>query len=170
MSSAQPVTILREMGEQDRPDVLALFGEFIRHEAGLDPAIAPFVQDRTDDPDEAANYLAYCEALVGKTGGALVVALHRGEIAGFLCWSIGTDGPFVRPAFRRVGEIAFVMTGEGHRGQGIGKLLMAEAERLTRAAGCNRLSLMVMAGNRDAIRLYERLGFETRAYKMLKRV
>ena len=101
---------------------------------------------------------------------ALVVAVHQGQIAGFMCWSIGTDGPFVRPEFRKVGVVDFVMASERHRGLGIGSALMTEAERLTRAAGLNRLSLMVMAGNKGAVRLYERLGFQSRAFKMLKRL
>lgn len=161
---------LRLMEPDDRPHVLELFREFIRHEAGLDPSTTPFVQDRTNDPAEAENYLAYCEHHIHEAGGALVVAVHLGQVAGFMCWSIGTDGPFVRPEFRKTGEVNFVMASERHRGTGIGSLLMSEAQRLTKAAGLNRLSLMVMAGNQGAVRLYERMGFETRAFKMLKRL
>ena len=144
--------------------------EFIRHEAGLDPSTSPFVQDRTNDPAEAENYLVYCEHHIQEAGGALVVAVHQGQIAGFMCWSISTDGPFVRPEFRKVGVVDFVMASERHRGLGIGSMLMTEAERLTKAAGSTRLSLMVMTGNKGAVRLYERMGFESRAFKMLKRL
>jgi hypothetical protein len=40
----------------------------------------------------------------------------------------------------------------------------------TDTAGLTRLSLMVMTGNKGAVRLYERMGFESRAFKMLKRL
>jgi ribosomal protein S18 acetylase RimI-like enzyme len=161
---------LLSMEPEDRSSVLQLFEEFIRHEAGLDPSQTPFVQDRTNDPVEAENYLSYCEHHIEQCGGSLVIAKYQEQVVGFLCWSVGTDGPYVRPEFRTVGEILFVMAGERYRGLGIGSSLVREAERLTKAAGLNRLSLMVMAGNKRAVGLYERMGFQCRAYKMLRRL
>jgi len=69
--------------------------------------------------------------------------------------------------------VGAVMAGyEGHRGwinylaaepsrrrTGIGRALMAEAERLLRAAGCPKINLQVRAENKDVIAFYERLGF-----------
>jgi ribosomal protein S18 acetylase RimI-like enzyme len=69
--------------------------------------------------------------------------------------------------------IATVMAGyEGHRGwinylavapeyqrQGIGQLMMAEAERLLRDAGCPKINLLVRSTNPDAIEFYEALGY-----------
>ncbi len=69
--------------------------------------------------------------------------------------------------------VATVMAGyEGHRGwlnyvavdpalrrSGIGREILAEAERLLRAAGCAKINLQVRATNRQAIAFYERLGF-----------
>jgi len=71
------------------------------------------------------------------------------------------------------GIVGSVMAGyEGHRGWinylaaapsrrriGVGRALMAEAERLLRAAGCPKINLQVRADNRDVIAFYERLGF-----------
>ena len=45
------------------------------------------------------------------------------------------------------------------RRQGLGSLLLADAETRARERGCTRLALDVEAENRDAVRLYERLGF-----------
>ncbi len=45
------------------------------------------------------------------------------------------------------------------RGQGVGTVLMAEAERRAREAGCVRLALDVDKRNTGAQRLYERLGY-----------
>ena len=69
--------------------------------------------------------------------------------------------------------IASVMVGyEGHRGwinylavdpeaqrNGTGRALMAEAERVLRAAGCPKISLQVRRTNRDVISFYEKIGF-----------
>lgn len=69
--------------------------------------------------------------------------------------------------------VGTVMAGyEGHRGWinylaveparqrgGLGRTLMAEAERLLRAAGCPKINLQVRRTNAGVIAFYERLGF-----------
>ena len=69
--------------------------------------------------------------------------------------------------------VGSVMAGhEGHRGWinylaiepglrrgGLGRALMAEAERRLRAAGCPKINLQVRAANADVIAFYRRLGF-----------
>jgi ribosomal protein S18 acetylase RimI-like enzyme len=69
--------------------------------------------------------------------------------------------------------VGAVMAGyEGHRGWinylavdparqrgGLGRALMAEAERVLRAAGCPKINLQVRPDNRAAVAFYERLGF-----------
>lgn len=69
--------------------------------------------------------------------------------------------------------VASVMIGyEGHRGwinylavepawqrRGTGRALMAEAERVLRAAGCPKINLQVRRTNHEVIAFYEKLGF-----------
>jgi ribosomal protein S18 acetylase RimI-like enzyme len=69
--------------------------------------------------------------------------------------------------------VGAVMAGyEGHRGWinylavepalqrgGLGRRLMAEAEKLLRAAGCPKINLQVRPDNRPVIEFYERIGF-----------
>jgi len=69
--------------------------------------------------------------------------------------------------------VGVVMAGyEGHRGWinylavdparrrgGLGRALVAEAERVLRAAGCPKINLQVRPENKAAIAFYERLGF-----------
>jgi ribosomal protein S18 acetylase RimI-like enzyme len=69
--------------------------------------------------------------------------------------------------------VGSVMAGyEGHRGWinylgvapplqrgGLGRELMAEAERRLRAAGCPKINLQVRPDNKQAIAFYERIGF-----------
>lgn len=50
-----------------------------------------------------------------------------------------------------------------HRGAGIGTLLICSLEDIARAAGSTRLALDVAARNRNARRLYERLGMTAQA-------
>jgi ribosomal protein S18 acetylase RimI-like enzyme len=84
----------------------------------------------------------------------------------------------VRPDWFLVAEdagavVGTVMVGyDGHRGwvyyfgvdpacrrRGVGRALMAEAERLLRAEGCPKVNLQVRAGNTGAIEFYRSLGF-----------
>lgn len=84
----------------------------------------------------------------------------------------------VNPEWFLVGEragqvVATCMVGyEGHRGWinflavapsrqrgGHGRALMAEAERILRAAGCAKINLQVRTKNTQVIAFYEKLGF-----------
>jgi ribosomal protein S18 acetylase RimI-like enzyme len=84
----------------------------------------------------------------------------------------------VRPDQFLVGELegrlaATAMVGyDGHRGwvyylgvdpahqkSGLGRLIMAEAERILREAGCPKINLQVRTSNTGVIEFYKRLGF-----------
>jgi len=84
----------------------------------------------------------------------------------------------VNPEWFLLGEIdgqvaATCMVGyEGHRGwvnylavrpdlqrRGLGKQIMAHAERLLRGAGCPKINLQIRSGNRKVIRFYETIGY-----------
>lgn len=83
------------------------------------------------------------------------------------------------PQLFLVGEVdgqiaATVMAGyEGHRGwinylavapslqrSGLGRAVMAEAERKLRERGCPKINLQVRSSNKDVIRFYASLGFK----------
>jgi ribosomal protein S18 acetylase RimI-like enzyme len=84
----------------------------------------------------------------------------------------------VRPDLFLVGDfegemVATVMVGyEGHRGwinylavapehqrKGFGRMMMEEAERLLRQAGCPKVNLQVREENEVAVTFYQRLGY-----------
>ncbi len=58
-----------------------------------------------------------------------------------------------------VGILEDMVVDPGHRGEGIGSLLLAAAIAQAEALGCLRLTLLTDAGNAGAQRLYERHGF-----------
>jgi ribosomal protein S18 acetylase RimI-like enzyme len=57
------------------------------------------------------------------------------------------------------GWINYLGVAPEHRRNGVGRALMAEAERRLRAAGCPKINLQVRSGNTAVIAFYESLGF-----------
>jgi len=58
------------------------------------------------------------------------------------------------------GAVQNIGIGPGHRGRGLGTILLARAAAGFRAGGIQRMHLEVTTHNTAAIRLYERLGFQ----------
>ncbi len=59
------------------------------------------------------------------------------------------------------GWINYLAVSPQHRGRGLGRALMAEAERRLLALGCPKINLQVRHGNADVLAFYERLGYAT---------
>jgi len=59
------------------------------------------------------------------------------------------------------GHITQICVAPGVRGTGVGYEMLRQSLTLLRAAGCRKTSLTVTASNREAIKLYEDIGFVT---------
>jgi len=57
------------------------------------------------------------------------------------------------------GWINYLAVSPSRRGEGIGRALMAEAERLLLELGCPKVNLQVRAGNDEALAFYAALGY-----------
>lgn len=57
------------------------------------------------------------------------------------------------------GWINYLAVDPATRRRGVGRALMAEAERLLRQRGCPKINLQVRGDNRDVLAFYERIGF-----------
>jgi RimJ/RimL family protein N-acetyltransferase len=89
-----------------------------------------------------------------RSGNPQFVALSRGRVVG---WCDVVRNP--RDASRHCGVLGVALVPE-FRGKGIGERLMRTTIDAAWAAGLTRIELMVLEGNRHAIALYARLGFE----------
>jgi ribosomal protein S18 acetylase RimI-like enzyme len=78
--------------------------------------------------------------LVGETDGRIVAAVMAGY-EGHRGW------------------INYLAVDPAHRRAGLGRVMMTEAERLLRAAGCPKINLQVRTSNKDVIAFYQRIGF-----------
>lgn len=98
---------------------------------------------RSDTPEEIQKKLSHNPEL-------FLVAEEDGQIIGTVIG--GFDG--------RRGLIYHLAVAAPFRGRGIGSRLMSEIEYRLRAKGCIRSYLMVTTDNEEAMRYYEKRGWE----------
>jgi ribosomal protein S18 acetylase RimI-like enzyme len=65
------------------------------------------------------------------------------------------------------GWVYYLAVDAAHRGHGIARALMAEAEQLLIERGCPKIMLMVRSDNTAVIDLYEHLGYAVESTKVL---
>ncbi len=57
------------------------------------------------------------------------------------------------------GWVNYLAVHPGHQRQGLGRVLMAEAERRLRELGCAKVNLQIRASNQAAAEFYRRIGY-----------
>lgn len=102
----------------------------------------------TDSPWNAAEVAIPAKLCVHPE--LFLVALMKGELVGSVM--AGYDG--------HRGWISRVAVFEGRRGEGVGKALIAEAERRLAAMGCVKINLQVVEANAAVVGFYKSCGFE----------
>ncbi|HEY8564437.1 MAG TPA: GNAT family N-acetyltransferase [Beijerinckiaceae bacterium] len=150
-----PDVVIRTALPDDREAVVDLIHELNIHEDGVSG-------DRRTDREAAATYHGDLQQRLARSSGRLIVASAEAELVGAMGWVIEEDPVFVRAEVRRYGLVTDLVVAQGWRGRGVGRMLLAEAERLTREAGLRRLVLAVLEGNEAALRAYE--AFELKPY------
>jgi ribosomal protein S18 acetylase RimI-like enzyme len=156
--AASPV-LVRPMEPRDRDAVAALLLDLNRVENAL-------TSDRHVAPEAGHDCLAENEPYIAEQGGAMLVAEADGRVVGTLLMSFEEEDAFVRPDLRNSAHVLDLCVDEDFRGRGIGRLLLAEAERI--AAGRSALLIGAIAGNERALGLYESAGFRRQAVELLK--
>ena len=98
------------------------------------------------------NIVNYPGCGVFAPDASLVAVSSFGELAGLSLASVVND---------RTGHITQICVAPSFRGTGLGYELMRRSLLRLLHAGCRRVSLTVTSTNKDAIHLYERMGFRT---------
>lgn len=105
---------------------------------------------------DLAPYLAAFEAMRTEPGNLLIVGEEAGAVVA--CYQITVITGLSHSGARRA-QIEGVRVAQNRRGSGIGTLLMADAERRARDAGCRLMQFTTDKTRRDAHRFYDRMGF-----------
>jgi ribosomal protein S18 acetylase RimI-like enzyme len=79
----------------------------------------------------------------------LVVLEDGGELAGSVM--VGYEG--------HRGWVNYLAVHPDHQRQGLGRLLMGEAERRLRELGCAKVNLQIRASNKAAVEFYRHIGY-----------
>jgi ribosomal protein S18 acetylase RimI-like enzyme len=129
-----------------------------RHSESM-PELAPYV----DDAETWRARRELYEGLLAKPDTLLLLAFAHDEPIGYgLTHVMPVAGSWLEDTWRtgdRVGEIESLSVLPAYRGTGLGSELLDRLETHLRGLGVDDLILGALAGNDDAIRLYERRGY-----------
>jgi ribosomal protein S18 acetylase RimI-like enzyme len=113
-------------------------------------------RERAEDP-LPREYRDAFGAIERQAGNSVIVAVDDGTVVGCLQLTL-------IPGLSRLGmlraQIESVRVAESHRSQGLGERLFRHAIEQAREAGCGLVQLTTDRSRPDALRFYERLGFE----------
>lgn len=144
---------LRTATPADRDAVIDLILALNRFEADL-------TGDRKRERRAAAAYHDELMQRLARRNGRVVLAEAGGVTVAMMGFSLDEDAAYVTDDVRRHGTVTDLVVTEEWRGRGIGRRLLAEAERLTREAGLTRLTIGALVANRQAERTYRAYGFD----------
>jgi ribosomal protein S18 acetylase RimI-like enzyme len=138
-------TIITDVTGLDR--IAPLWHELREHHAALSPTWR--------DEFLASNFEKRKAGLIAKSPGGLLVLLATtlDAAVGYCVCSIDETGR---------GEIDSVFVTASHRRRGIGDQLMTRAMKWFTEREAKPVTVSILAGNDDAVRLYERFGFKPR--------
>jgi ribosomal protein S18 acetylase RimI-like enzyme len=118
------------------------------------------------DPGKRARPREYIASIVKDENACLWVAEHEGNVVALLKVAIreARELPLLVP--RRYAEIDTLAVAQAYRRRGIGRTLMAAAERWASERGADQIELSVWEFNEQARAFYTALGYRTARRKM----
>jgi len=128
----------------------------------------PYIHDRSLTRAGAIAAMDRLHHRAAESQGAVLVAELDGAVIAHLVLTYERQGPYVREELRDYALIADLFVRQAHRGRGIGRALIAEAERRAIARGLPRIMLGVVHGNAAAERSYRRQGFADYVLELVK--
>jgi ribosomal protein S18 acetylase RimI-like enzyme len=151
----QEETVLRVrrlQKENDLQDLVALSRAFF---AGYEDHHADFFRIDGLTDEEIVDYFS---RFLERDDRAAFVAHWGNRIVGYVTVTVQRQPAYWR--VRRVGHVSGLMVDKGHRRQGIGSQLLAQARAYLRGQGVQYYTLYTAVGNEGALAFYESQGME----------
>jgi len=128
------------------------------------PAIAELLHQLGHPPADDSDIPRRIALIVADPDAEIWMAELDGRVVGFatalMVGAIHMDGP--------VAQLTSLVVDDGVRGRGIGRQLVAEAERWARARGSVRISLTSAVHRVAAHAFYERIGYAKTGVRLAK--
>jgi len=123
------------------------------------PELAPYVSDEETWREHVVVY----RELYAEHDPVLLIARADGRLAGYaLGYTMPASGTWLADTWAtgaHLGEIETLSVLPEYRGRGVGSMLLDQLHESLRQRGAEDFILGALAGNADAIRLYERHGY-----------
>lgn len=148
-------TYLRPATNEDTEILLQFEQGVIEAERAFDPTLK-----------SAETYYYDLPALINEPHIHLLLAIQNETPVGCGYLRIEPSKHYLQHA--RHGYLGFMYVVPHLRGQGLNKMIMEALEGWAREQGITELRLEVYAGNRGAVKAYEKAGFETHMIEMRK--
>jgi GNAT superfamily N-acetyltransferase len=152
---------IRLAAVRDIDDLVSLWLGLVEHHRQLDPEYPtlPGLEGLLRREVERALRLESCE---------ISIAECEGRACGFVFAELenGRDAPATGATTAWIHELFVV---EDKRGTGVGRALVARADRFFESQGGPRTAVRVESANREALSFWERLGFGERARVLERR-
>ncbi len=148
--------MVRKATNNDIPVIAELYREQFREMAKLIPN---FIKEGNQSTEFIENTIANEET-------DILVYENDGTVVGFILLHAKTRPDF---DFMLPGKYCYIMdiiVTKIHRGKGFGTALMNAAKDWAKERDCNFINLDVLVNNPGAIKLYEKLGFISKAQEM----
>ncbi|HTA13276.1 MAG TPA: GNAT family N-acetyltransferase [Solirubrobacteraceae bacterium] len=156
-----PSVEIRQIDVKELDLIEPLWNALREHHSSVTPELgAPRSRD-----ESWRRRRAQYEAWLGNPGAFVLLAERGGEPVGYAMVHVREGSP-TWPLSERAGEIETLSVLPGERGGGTGTALLHAVRTELGARGVTELSLHAMSGNHDAIRFYERHGFDRYALWM----
>lgn len=148
--------MIRKATSNDITAISELYREQFREMAKLVPY---FIKEG----DQSKEFI---ESTISGTDSDILVCEDNSKVVGFILLQAKKrpDFPFVIQG--RYCYIMDIIVTENSRGQGFGTVLMNSAKEWAKEQNCIFLNLDVLTNNTTAIRIYEKLGFVSKAQEM----
>jgi ribosomal protein S18 acetylase RimI-like enzyme len=158
---------IREYRESDRTGFVNLMEQLMDYIASIDD-----LNKIRRMPEFGESFTQRMLKKVAENNGIIYVAEVNSELVGVVVGTMPeqTKEDQLEHVPSKFGEVLELIVKAGYRDKGIGTMLMNKLEEYFRENNCNILGVGVLAPNKDARRLYSKLGYEDRSFYMTKSI
>ena len=121
-------------------------------------------------PDFGESYTQRTLQKVAENNGIIYVVELDSELVGVVVGTIPeqTKEDQLEHVPSKFGEVLEIVVKAGYRGRGVGTMLMNKLEEYFKENNCDISGVGVLVPNKNAHRLYSKLGYEDRSFYMTK--